>query len=78
MFLIGTVFSCDNPSSPTILPTSAVLGTDGIAIETGGTALAAGAGRVSPAVLAAARHVVALVEDQVRVRVAVAVAPLTR
>lgn len=57
--------------------TSAVLGTDGVAIETWSTPLAVGTGSVCPAVLAVARHVVALVEDQVRVRVAVAFTSLT-
>lgn len=58
-------------------PTSAVLGGDGVAVETGGTPLTVGTSGVAPAVLAVARHVVALVEDQVGVRVAVTVAPLT-
>lgn len=58
-------------------PTSAVLGGDGVAVETGGTPLAVGTSGVAPAVLAVARHVVALVEDQVGVRVAVTLAPLT-
>lgn len=53
--------------SSLVTPTSAVLGSDGVAVETRGTPLAVGAGGVSPAVLAVARHVVALVEDQVRV-----------
>lgn len=56
--------------------TSAVLGADGVAVETRGTALTVGAGRVVPAVLAVSGHVVALVEDQVGVGVAVAVAAL--
>lgn len=54
----------------------AVLGSDGVAVETRGTPLAVGTGGVSPAVLAVTRHVVALVEDQVGVGVAVTVAPL--
>lgn len=60
-----------------ISPTSAVLGGDGVAVETGGTPLTVGTSGVAPAVLAVARHVVALVKDQVGVRVAVTVAPLT-
>lgn len=61
----------------THFPTFAVLGADGVTVETRGTPLTVGAGGVSPAVLAVARHVVTLVEDQVRVGVAVAVASLT-
>lgn len=63
--------------SSLVFPTSAVLGTDGVAVETWGTPLTVGAGGVPPAVLAVARHVVALVEDQVRVRVTITVTPLT-
>lgn len=62
--------------SSLVAPTSAVLGSDSVAVETWGTPLAVGAGSVSPAVLAVACHVVALVEDQVRVWVAVTVASL--
>lgn len=59
------------------MPTSAVLGTDGVTVEARGAPLAVGPGSVSPAVLAVARHVVALVENQVGVRITVAVAPFT-
>lgn len=55
----------------------AILGTDGVAVETRGTPLTVSTGGVSPAVLAVARHIVALIEDQVGVGVAVAVASLT-
>ena len=58
--------------------TSAVLGTDGVAVETRSAPIAAGAGGVAPAVLTDASHVVTLVEDKVRVGVPVTVAPLTR
>lgn len=58
-------------------PTFAVLGADGVTIETWGTPLTVGTSGVSPAVLAVARHIVALVEDQVGVRVTVTVASLT-
>lgn len=60
-----------------IIPTSAVLGTDGIAIEPWGAPLTVGTSSVSPAVLAVARHIVTLVENQVGVSVTIAVAPLT-
>ena len=63
--------------SSLVAPTSAVLGADGIAVETWGTPLTVGAGCVSPAVLAVPRHVVALVEYQVWVGVAVTLTPLT-
>ena len=58
-------------------PTSAVLGGDGVAIETRGTLLTVGTSRVSPTVLAVARRIMALIENQVGVRVAVTVTPLT-
>lgn len=60
-----------------VTPTSAVLSTDGVTVETWGTPLTVGTSSVSPAVLAMARHIVAFIKDQVRVRVAVAVASLT-
>lgn len=56
--------------------TPAVLGADGVAIETRSAALAGSAGRVAPAIQADAGHVVALVENEVGVRVPVAVALL--
>lgn len=59
-----------------LLLTSAVLGSDGVAIEIRGTPLTVGASRVSPAVLAVACNVVTFIEDQVGVRVAVTVTPL--
>lgn len=60
-----------------VAPTSAVLGTDGVTVETWGTPLTVSPAGVSPAVLAVARHVMALIEDQVGVGVPVTVASLT-
>lgn len=48
-------------------PTLAVFSRDGVTIETRGTPLAICTGSVSPAVLAVARHIVAFVENQIRV-----------
>lgn len=59
------------------LARSAVLGTDGITVETRGTPFTVGSSRVPPAVLTEAGHVVAFIEDVVGVRVTVTVAPLT-
>lgn len=66
-------------SCPTLtaLTHSAVLGTDGVTVETWGTPFTVGSGRVPPAILTEAGHVVALIEDVVGVRVTVTVAPLT-
>lgn len=59
-------------------PTPAVLGVDGIPVEARRAPLAVGPRRVAPAVQTLASDVVAFVEDQVGIRVSVAVALLTR
>lgn len=62
-----------------VLPlTSAILGLDSIAVVPSSTALAVGPGCVGPAVLTVARHIVALINNQVGVRVAIALAAPAR
>lgn len=69
---------CLQPLSLVQSLTSAVLGLDSIAVVPSGTALAVRPGCVGPAVLTVARHVVALVKNQVGVRVAIALAAPAR
>lgn len=65
---------CLQPLSLVLPLTSAILGLDSIAIVPSSTALAVGPSCVGPAVLTVARNIVALVKNQVGVRVAIALA----
>lgn len=52
---------------PLLAPTPTVFSTDGITIETRSTSFTVVTSGVSPAVQALARHIIALIEDKVRV-----------